>query len=318
MLRVNPSEVGNQESFKYLVGAVTPRPIAFVSTISKDGINNLSPFSFFNVFGSNPPVLAFSPARRGRDNTTKDTYSNLKETRQCVVHIVSYSMVEQMNQSSAEYDSDVDEFIKSGFTPIDSEFVKAKRVKESPVHFECELYDIVEVGGKAGSANLAICEIKMIHVREDILDEKGLIDPFKLDAIGRNGGNWYTRANGDALFQVEKPNSLGVGYDKLPDYILNSNIYTANNLGQFSSFSHIPSYDDAKIYFNDFKAIESSKEGYEVYKRVGDYKNAFKCLLYLHKNNILSKVKFEEVGKIALEKKDVEFAWNLAVISNKI
>jgi flavin reductase (DIM6/NTAB) family NADH-FMN oxidoreductase RutF len=318
MLRVNPSEVGNQESFKYLVGAVTPRPIAFVSTISKDGINNLSPFSFFNVFGANPPILAFSPARRGKDNTTKDTYSNLKETQQCVVHIVTYDMVEQMNQSSAEYDSDVDEFIKSGFTPINSELVKPKRVKESPVHFECELYDIIEVGGKAGSANLAICEIKLIHVREDILDEKGNIDPFKLDAIGRNGGNWYTRANGDAMFEVAKPNSLGIGYDKLPEYILTSNIYSANNLGQFSSFSYIPTYEDAKNYFKEFNPTKSTKESFEVYLRVGDYKNAFKCMLYLSENKIISKIKFEEIGKLALDKKDVAFAWNLAVFSNNL
>lgn len=309
MIRVNPSEVGNQESFKYLAGAVTPRPIAFVSTISKNGINNLSPFSFFNVFGANPPILAFSPARRGRDNTTKDTYSNLLETRQCVIQIVTHSMVEQMNQSSADYDSDIDEFQKSGFTPIDSEIVLPKRVSESPVHFECELYDMIEVGGKAGSANIAICEIKLIHVREDILDVKGNIDPFKLDAIGRNGGNWYTRANGDAMFEVPKPNHLGIGYDKLPSYVRDSDFLTANDIGLLISHTEIPSIENAKVYIKQFTKKDFDKVSFEFYERLNDFESMIKLLIDENVNINY----FNRVIKAALSQRNVEFAWNVLV-----
>jgi len=309
MLNINPQEVGNQESFKYLVGAVSPRPIAFVSTISKDGINNLSPFSFFNIFGSNPPVLVFSPSRRGRDNTLKDTYHNLKETNECVVHIVSYDMIEKMNYASAEFDSDVDEFEKSGFTPIDSKLVKAKRVKESPVHLECKVLEILEIGGKAGSGNLVVCEIINIHVNENVLDEKGHIDPFKLDTIGRNGGNWYTRANGNALFELAKPTGIGIGYDKLPEYIKESDYLTANDIGKLISHIEIPSIDNANKYINQLTKKEFNKVNFEFYERQNDCESMLELLL----NEKVNINYFNRVVKVALSQRQVEIAWNVLV-----
>ncbi len=309
MLNINPQEVGNQESFKYLVGAVSPRPIAFVSTISKDGINNLSPFSFFNIFGSNPPVLVFSPSRRGRDNTLKDTYHNLKETNECVVHIVSYDMIEKMNYASSEFDSDVDEFEKSGFTPIDSKLVKAKRVKESPVHLECKVLEILEIGGKAGSGNLVVCEIINIHVNENVLDEKGHIDPFKLDTIGRNGGNWYTRANGNALFELAKPTGIGIGYDKLPEYIKESDYLTANDIGKLISHIEIPSIDNANKYINQLTKKEFNKVNFEFYERQNDCESMLELLL----NEKVNINYFNRVVKVALSQRQVEIAWNVLV-----
>lgn len=313
MLNIKPSEVGNQVSFKYLVGAVTPRPIAFVSTVSKDGVNNLSPFSFFNVFGSNPPVLVFSPSRRGKDNTLKDTYHNLKDTKECVVHIVNYGMVEQMNYSSAEFEADVDEFVKSGFTPIDSEMVKAKRVKESPVHFECKVLDILEIGGKAGSGNLVVCEVINIHISEAILNDKGNIDPFKLDAIGRNGGNWYTRSNGNAMFEVAKPEGIGIGYDNLPKFVLDSEHLSANDIGLLIGYDSIPSTEDSIRYFSDLTFKEFNKVNFEFFERNGEYHKMMELMSGGDVNYRL----FERIVKVALNKRDVEFAWNVLVYSQK-
>lgn len=313
MLTIDPKEAGNKESFKYLVGAVGPRPIAFVSTISEDGINNLSPFSFFNCFGSNPPVLAFSPSRRGRDNTVKDTYNNLLATKECVIHVVTYSIVEQMNLSSTEFPSDVDEFPKSGFTPLDSDLVKAKRVKESPVHFECKLMQMVELGGQAGSGNLAICEVVKIHINEAVINEKGGIDPFKLDLVGRNGGNWYTRANGEALFELPKPDGIGVGYDSLPDFIKNSKILTGNNLGSLSLIHEIPSDFDVNSFIN---AIEKNGQGmveFNIYEDDLDHENMLATALSINENYSL----LERTAKIAIENNEREFAWKTLLYSSK-
>jgi flavin reductase (DIM6/NTAB) family NADH-FMN oxidoreductase RutF len=204
MKRINPSDLNPHEILALLIGGVSPRPIALVSTLSKDGIPNLAPFSFFNAFGSNPPTVAFSPARRGRDGTTKDTYENLMATKECVVQIVTFDMVNKVNISSKEFPPEVDEFIESGLTPIPSEIVKAARVKESPYQMECTLTQMVTLGDKPGSGNLAICEVKLFHVNEDLF-ENGIIQPDKLDSVARNGGNFYTRASGDAIFELEKP-----------------------------------------------------------------------------------------------------------------
>lgn len=192
------------ESLKLLLGGVGPRPIALVSTISKEGISNLSPFSFFNAFGSNPPIVAFSPSRRGRDGSFKDTYYNLKETKECVIQAVPYNIVKQVNISSAEYPRGVDEFVESGLTPIDSVVVKPKRVKESPFQMECRLYDLIHLGDKPGSGVLAICEVLVFHVSENVFKD-GSIHPDCLDLVGRNGGEFYTRASGAALFELPKP-----------------------------------------------------------------------------------------------------------------
>jgi flavin reductase (DIM6/NTAB) family NADH-FMN oxidoreductase RutF len=318
MLSIDPKEAGNLSSWKYLVGAVTPRPIALVSTISEDGVNNLSPFSFFNAFGSNPPVVAFSPSRRGRDNTTKDTYENIKAIEECVIHIVNYDIAEQMNLSSTEYSEDVDEFTKSGFTAIDSDLVKAKRVKESPIHLECKLMQLVELGGVAGSGNLCICEVVKIHVSERVLDENKNIDPFLLDAIGRNGGSWYTRANGDAMFEIPKPSGIGIGFDGLPSYIKKSHIYTANNLGLFAMVEQIPIEEEVRTFIQNQNLIESDEESFYMFMRTRDYQNMLRAALYHEKMGHPKHRTFLELtAKTAIEERDLDFAWKTAAHSGR-
>ncbi|MCU0365413.1 MAG: flavin reductase family protein [Ignavibacteriaceae bacterium] len=214
MLHYEPKNLTVLEVHKLLLGGVAPRPIALVSTISKDGINNLSPFSFFNAFGANPPVVAFSPSRRGKDATLKDTYNNLIAVKECVIQAVTHSMVEQVSLASAEYAPDVDEFIKSGLTPIDSDIVKPKRVKESPFQMECQLMEIKSFGEGGASANLAVCEVVKFHVAEELFTN-GIIDPLKIDLVARMSGDFYTRA-GSGVFVVEKPiGKKCIGYDQI-------------------------------------------------------------------------------------------------------
>jgi flavin reductase (DIM6/NTAB) family NADH-FMN oxidoreductase RutF len=203
MLHYEPKDLSVPEVHRLLLGGVAPRPIALVSTISKDGINNLSPFSFFNAFGANPPVVAFSPSRRGRDSTLKDTYNNLLATKECVIQVVTHSMVEQVSLASAEFPPEYDEFIKSGLTPIDSDIVKSKRVKESPFQMECKLLEIKSFGDGGASANIAICEVLKFHVAEDLFTD-GIIDPVKIDLVARMSGDFYSRAK-EGVFIVEKP-----------------------------------------------------------------------------------------------------------------
>lgn len=241
MLRIDPSETPHSKTHKYLLGAVAPRPIAFASTVDSLGNHNLSPFSFFNAFGVNPTTLIFSPSRRGRDNTTKHTYQNLKEVPEVVINVVTYNMVEQMSLASTEYPKGVNEFIKSGFTPLQSEMVKPHRVKESPVQFECKVRQIIETGDQGGAGNLVICEILMIHVDESILNEQGDIDPHKIDLVGRLGGDFYCRASGDAVFTVKKPlQKLGIGVDQLPETARLSKILTGNDLGMLGNIEVLP------------------------------------------------------------------------------
>lgn len=243
---VDPKSIKTPELHGLLLGAIAPRPIAFASTIDKAGNVNLSPFSFFNVFGANPPILIFSPARRGRDNTTKHSYENVKEVAEVVINIANYPMVEQMSLASTEYDKGVNEFVKAGFTEAKSTKVKPPRVAESPVAFECKVNQVIETGEDGGAGNLVICEVIHIHLDEEILDENGKIDPFKLDPIGRLGGNWYTRSK-KALFEVEKPlQKLGIGVDALPDEIKNSSVLTGNDLGKLGNIEKIPDAGELK------------------------------------------------------------------------
>jgi flavin reductase (DIM6/NTAB) family NADH-FMN oxidoreductase RutF len=243
---VDPKSIKTPELHGLLLGAIAPRPIAFASTIDKEGKVNLSPFSFFNVFGANPPILIFSPARRGRDNTTKHSFENVKEVAEVVINIANYPMVEQMSLASTEYEKGVNEFVKAGFKEAKSTKVKPPRVAESPVAFECKVNQIIETGEEGGAGNLVICEVIHIHVDEEILDENGKIDPFKLDPIGRLGGNWYSRSK-NALFEVEKPlQKLGIGVDALPDKIRNSSILTGNDLGKLGNIEKIPNEEELK------------------------------------------------------------------------
>ena len=252
MLQINPKDIPISELHQYLLGAVGPRPIALASTIDKDGNSNLSPFSFFNVFSANPPIAIFSPARRVRNNTTKHTLENILENNEVVINVVSYDIVQQTSLSSTEYDCGVDEFIKSGLTPIKSNLIKPFRVKESPVQMECTVNDVISLGKQGGAGNLVICEIKMLHINKNILNDAGAIDPNKIDLVGRMGGNWYCRSSKGALFEVEKPlRNLGIGVDNIPSEIRNSHILSGNDLGMLGNVESMPSLDEVEKYMKE-------------------------------------------------------------------
>ena len=249
MLRINPQEVSIAELHGHLLGAVGPRPIALTSTVDASGNPNLSPFSFFNVFSANPPIAIFSPARRVRNNTTKHTLDNVLDNKEVVINLVSHIMVQQTSLSSTEYEKGVNEFDKAGFTAIASEAVKPFRVKESPVQLECVVNEVIALGNEGGAGNLVICEIKLIHIDESILNEAGKIDPNKIDLVGRMGGNWYCRASQDAIFEVKKPlTTLGIGIDQIPSFIRNSDILSGNDLGILGNVEHIPSMEEVEQF----------------------------------------------------------------------
>lgn len=251
-MTIDPKEIPVPELHGHLLGAVAPRPIAFASTVDKDGNVNLSPFSFFNVFSANPPIMIFSPARRGRDNTTKHTLENVKEHAECTVNIVSYDMVQQMSLSSTEYAKGVNEFSKAGFTEEKSERVKPPRVKEAPVSFECKVIEVKSLGEQGGAGQLVICEVLLMHIADRILGENGKIDPNKLDAVARMGGNWYARASGDAIFEVAKPlTTMGIGVDQIPDQIRTSTVLTGNHLGMLGNVESLPSDEEVKDFANE-------------------------------------------------------------------
>jgi flavin reductase (DIM6/NTAB) family NADH-FMN oxidoreductase RutF len=253
-LSLDPKELKVAQVHGYLLGAVAPRPIALVSTIDAEGNPNLSPFSFFNVFSANPPIAIFSPARRGRDNTTKHTYENAKIHKECVINIVNFDMVQQMSLSSTEYPQGVNEFIKSGFTPIDSEVVKPPRVMESPVQLECIIKEVIELGSEGGAGNLIVSEVVRIHINENVLDESGRIDPVKIDQVARLGGDWYSRAK-DSLFSVAKPlEKMGIGVDQIPIDIRLSHVLTGNHLGQLGNVESLPNETEV----NEYKLTELS------------------------------------------------------------
>ncbi len=249
MLTVNPKEVSQQQLHAYLLGAVGPRPIAFASTVDKDGKPNLAPFSFFNVFSSNPPIAIFSPNRAGKTGATKHTHENVKEVPEVVLNIVNYNMVQQMSLSSSPYAKGVDEFVKAGFTKLASQMVKPPRVAEAPITLECKVNQVIEMGEHGGAGNLIICEVLLIHIKEEVLDEKGVIDQKKIDLVARMGGNWYCRAHGDALFEIPKPiTTLGIGVDQIPESIRSSKVLTGNDLGQLGSVEHLPTTEEVAEY----------------------------------------------------------------------
>lgn len=250
-----PEELKVPEIHGHLLGAVGPRPIAFASTIDADGNDNLAPFSFFNVFSANPPIMIFSPARSGRTNTTKDTYNNVKVHPECVINIVNYDIVQQMSLASSPFDSSISEFEKAGLTAIDSDKVKPKRVKESPVQFECKVNEVVELGNGGGAGNLVICEVVAYHIREDLLNEANKIDQHKIDLVSRMGGNWYCRADENSMFEITKPiTTIGIGFDNIPDDIKASTVLTGNDLGQLAGIEELPNETDV----NEHKLIELS------------------------------------------------------------
>ncbi len=241
MLTIDPTQIPTKDLHQFILGAVSPRPIAFASTISTDGIPNLAPYSFFNAFSSNPPILIFSSNRRVANNTTKDTLKNVEDTGEVVINVVPHAIVRQMALASIEYGPDVNEFVKSGLTPLPSERVKPFRVAESPVQMECKVEQILPLGEGGGAGNLIICRIVLMHISESVLNEKGRIDPHKIDLMGRMGRFYYVRASGTAIEEiVQEVTSMGIGFDGLPPALLQSHILTGNNLGQLASLTALP------------------------------------------------------------------------------
>ena len=247
-------DLSPQQTQMFLQYAVAPRPIAFVSTIDEEGNVNLSPFSFFNLFSSNPPILVFSPARRVRDNTTKHTLDNVLKIKECTINIVNYDMVQQTSLSSTDYPKGVNEFVKAGFTELKSDFIRPPRVKEAPVQFECIVRDVIALAETPGAGNLVLAEVIAMHISEDVLDADGKIDQLKMDHVARLGGDWYSRVTKDSLFQVAKPlTTMGIGVDALPEKIRNSKVLTGNNLGQLGNVENIPKLEVDEL--NDLKHL---------------------------------------------------------------
>lgn len=288
LLTLHPEELETRVLHGYLLGAVGPRPIAFASTVDSQGNPNLAPFSFFNVFSANPPVLIFSPARRVRDNTTKHTLENVLETREVVINVVTYPMVQQMSLASTEYDRGVSEFEKAGFTPVPSEMVTPCRVGESPVQFECRVTRVEPLGEEGGAGNLVFSEVVRIHIKKQVLDGEGRLDPLKLDLVARMGGNWYSRAS-EGLFEVPKPLATrGVGVDAIPEAIRNSSVLTGNDLGRLGNFEKIPTEAEVKSFVDqtpEARKVLSFEDAVLIHKRArayleaGDVDAAWKLLL---------------------------------------
>ena len=288
----NPSDLITQDRHKILLGAVGPRPIALVSTVDEFGTPNLSPYSFFNIFSSNPPTLIFSPARRVRNNTTKDTLHNAMREREVVVNVVNYDLVQQVNLSSAEYPSHVDEFVKSGLTPVPSDEVAPPRVKESPVSLECIVKDVVHLGEEGGAGNLVICEIKKIHCADHVMSDEGGLDQEALDLVGRMGKAWWVRASGDALFTVGAPR-VGIGVDQIPAVIRNSTVLTGNDLGLLGGVVELPSEEE----------IEQKKNDFDIRRLLQNYADGIERREALH-----------EVARELLETGQVHEAWKVLLI----
>lgn len=281
-ISILPNEVSTSRLHGYLLGAVGPRPIAFASTIDKHGKPNLSPFSFFNVFSANPPILIFSPARRVRDNTTKHTLENCLKTEEVVINIVNYAMVQQMSLSSTEYPRGVNEFKKAGFTTLKSDIVKPFRVAESPVQFECKVTKVEALGKDGGAGNLIFSEVVKIHIHTSILDENGGVDQQKIDQVARMGGNWYSRAN-MGMFEVPKPlSTLGIGVDNIPDKIRSSKVLTGNDLGKLANIEKIPSLNDIEEF------TKNNTELHTLIKDEGRKGLEVKAQEYLMENDVLS------------------------------
>ena len=264
MKTINPKDLSTAELQNLLQGAICPRPIAFASTINAAGDVNLSPFSFFNLFSANPPILVFSPSRKVRDNTTKHTLDNILEVPEVVIHVVGYDLVEQMSLASTEYPKGVNEFVKAGLTALPSHLVAPPRVKESPIAFECKVQQVIPLGDQGGAGNLVIGEILQIHLNENILDSSGAIAPLKLDPVARLGGNWYTKINEDSLFQIPKPlTTLGIGVDQIPEEIRSSPVLSANNLGRLGNVKQLPSPEEIAL-FSAREDLEDSRRRFRL------------------------------------------------------
>jgi len=264
MLRIDPKNTPTSDLHQYLLGSVSPRPICFASTIDEEGNPNLAPYSFFNVFSSNPPIAIFSSNRRVRDNTTKDTLHNIEATKEVVINVVNYDIVQQMTLASIEYPSKVNEFEKAGFTALKSELIKPFRVKESPVQMECKVKEIISLGDSGGAGNLIVCEVVLMHINEAILDDGKRIDPHKIDLMGRMGRAFYCRASGDAVSKIHRPvNQLGIGMDALPNSVKTSKFLTGNELAQMGGLLKFPEnieIEEAKTETNHLLLRDENRE----------------------------------------------------------
>ena len=284
MLSIDPKDISTGKLHGYLLGAIAPRPIAFASTIDEEGNPNLSPFSFFNVFSANPPILIFSPARRVRGNTTKHTLENAMNTKEVVINVVNYEIVQQMSLSSTEYPKGVNEFEKAGLTMLASDKVKPFRVAESPVQFECKINEIIHLGEEGGAGNLIICEVVKLHIHDDVLDVDGAIDQYKIDLVARAGGNYYSRAK-DGFFEIPKPiSTLGIGVDAIPLAIRNSEILSGNNLGMLGNVEQLPNQEDVDNFAKvnpQFIGLEMAKKHTfaKEFLKINDVESAWKVLL---------------------------------------
>jgi flavin reductase (DIM6/NTAB) family NADH-FMN oxidoreductase RutF len=287
MLSLDPKELTVQRLHQLLLGAIGPRPIAFASTLDQNGNANLAPFSFFNVFSANPPILVFSPALSGRTGQSKDTFNNAKVVPEVVINVVNYNMVHQMSLASSPYAPGVDEFVKAGFTALASHKVAPFRVAEAPVQFECKVQQIIELGQEGGAGNLIICEVLQMHIHESLLNEHGLIDQHKIDLVARMGADWYCRANTASMFEIKKPiSTCGVGYDALPPDIKNSHVLSANDLGQLAGIEELPNETDV----NEYKLLELSS----LFLDLEANANALETALHQRAKELLSENQLEE------------------------
>ena len=287
MVSIDPKDLPVQKLHQYLLGAIGPRPIAFASTVDAEGKPNLAPFSFFNVFSANPPILIFSPARSGRTNTTKDTYNNVKIVPEVVINVVNYDIVHQMSLASSPYAPGVNEFEKAGFTALKSDSVKPFRVAESPVQFECKVNEVIELGTEGGAGNLIICEVVKIHIHDEVLDSNGMIDQQKIDLVARMGGDWYSRANAESMFEITKPiSTCGIGFDALPVDIKSSKVLSGNNLGHLAGIEKIP--DETNV--NEYKLLELS----DLFVSLEDNPLALEEELHKRAQSLLDENKLEE------------------------
>lgn len=300
MRSINPNDLEIKDLHQYMVGAIAPRPIAFVSTMDENGQPNIAPYSFFNAFSSNPPTLVFSSNRRVKNNSTKDTLHNVQATGEVVINVVNYEIVRQMAIAGIEYPANIDEFKKSGLTPLASELVKPFRIKESPVQFECKVKEVITLGDHGGAGHLIICEVLRFHVKESIIDGKNRIDPHKLDLVGRLGRAYYVRASGDAIFTLfQEPGNLALGFDKLPESIRNSSHLTGSEIACIAGLSEFPSPEEVE---------RTRTEDPEVVKIISKSKDRPDMLLRdLHR-----------YAKRAIEGEAYQYAFCLLLIANEI
>jgi len=294
MLTIKTSDLSPVQLQNYLQYAIAPRPICFATTIDQAGNINLSPFSFFNMFSTNPPLCIFSPARRVRDNTTKHTLENILEVKECVINIVNYPMVQQTSLASTEYAKGINEFEKAGFSMLPSQLVKPPRVAEAPVQMECIITQVIGLGENPGAGNLVLAEIKLIHIKEEILDEDGKIDQAKIDLVARLGGDWYCRVTPESLFKVAKPlTTLGIGVDSLPSRVRNSKVLSGNDLGKLGNVALMPADEE----IDAFRNVPSVKDIFDA--SIGDSANCERELHELAKQ-LLAEDKVIEALKVVL------------------